>query len=200
MTLGGVMETWSPVERVELFNGERLAETLRPFEPADLGARLRVLWEGAEYRGRFRQVVWDGGAEVSGNEIVDATPVNFLNRDKKLTRDGNDLSWEALTTGNFGGVDIRLLDAKGGRLKVETPLIDFDLAVKDIEDEDHVFDASERLPRFIRVFRLPDELTTRSFRFSVPIELLPSGDNPIHLRLTQEDGTRAWTSPIYVFR
>jgi len=32
------------------------------------------------------------------------------------------------------------------------------------------------------------------------LELADRGDNPIYLRLTQEDGTHAWTSPIYIFR
>ncbi|MEO0681143.1 MAG: DUF3604 domain-containing protein [Pseudomonadota bacterium] len=200
MTLDVSIETTSPIERVEVFNGQTLAAALRPFESQDLGARLRVIWEGAEYRGRFRQVIWDGGAEVPGNRIVEAHPVNFLNRDKILRRDGDALEWQALTTGNFGGVDIRLADAEAGRLKVDTPLVKFDVAIADIGDEDLLFDASDRLPRFVRAFRLPDALTCRSFNASIPIELLGSGDNPIYLRLTQEDGTRAWTSPIYVFR
>ncbi|MEM6848376.1 MAG: DUF3604 domain-containing protein [Pseudomonadota bacterium] len=199
ITVECTIETTSPIERVEIFNGETLQETFRPFQQNDLGARLRVLWEGAEYRGRFRQVIWDGGAEVVGNSVVDAFPVNFLNRDKVLSRYGNHLSWQALTTGNFGGVDIRLADATAGRLKVDTPLVNFDIAIEDIGQEDLIFDASDRLPRFVRAFRLPDELTSRSFSISTRIPLRQSGDNPIYLRLTQEDGTRAWTSPIYVF-
>ncbi|MEO1000144.1 MAG: DUF3604 domain-containing protein, partial [Pseudomonadota bacterium] len=84
MRLTAAIETTSPIERIEIFNGPELIETVRPFGAEDLGARLRVLWEGAEYRGRFREVIWDGTAEVSGNALRDARPVNFLNRDKVL--------------------------------------------------------------------------------------------------------------------
>ncbi len=37
-------------------------------------------------------------------------------------------------------------------------------------------------------------------RFSRRIALRETGDNPLFIRLTQEDGTLAWTSPIYLIR
>ena len=87
---------------------------------SDLGDRIRVIWEGAEYRGRFREVIWDGTATFKDNEIVEARPINFFNRDKTLVRFGaNRLSWKALTTGNFGGFDAVLKDGKAGRLHIE---------------------------------------------------------------------------------
>lgn len=200
VSFSGRVETTSPIERIEIFNGTDLIHTSRPYTKDDLGARICVLWAGAEYRGRFRQVIWDGTAVVEGNTVLDARPVNFLNRDKILSRDGNHLSWEALTTGNFGGIDIRLENATSGQLKFTTPLVSFDMPIAEISGTDKHIDQGDRLPRFVQVFRLPDSLTRTSQAFSVPIELAGKGDNPIYLRLTQEDGTRAWTSPIYIYR
>ncbi len=190
----------APIERVDIFNGRELVETVRPFAEADLGSRIRVLWEGAEYRGRFREVVWDGSARVEGNRLVDARPVNFLNRDKVLERDGDRLSWRALTTGNYGGFDAMLAEPRAGRLHVETPLVSVDLDIGEIGLEDRVHDASGALPRFIRVFRLPDANPHRVLAFRRAVRLRDSGDNALYIRLTQEDGTRAWTSPVYLFR
>ena len=42
----------APVERVDVLHGTKVAQTFRPFTAADLGRRVRVLWQGAEYRGR----------------------------------------------------------------------------------------------------------------------------------------------------
>ena len=74
----------APVERVDIFDGKRLLATRRPFDAAALGRRIRVIWEGAEYRGRARQVIWDGDALVEGNRIESASAINFFNRDKTL--------------------------------------------------------------------------------------------------------------------
>jgi hypothetical protein len=193
--------TTVPIERVDLFNGLDHVETIRPYGPDQLGDRIRVMWEGAEYRGRFRQVIWDGTAHLSGNRILDARPFNFFNRDKTLDRVGdNGLEWKALTTGNIGGFDIWVEDAYGGTLKIETPLVSCGVPLEEIGYDDEVFDKSGILPRYLKLFRLPSENTHRHMRFKRRVDLRDKGDNPLFIRLTQEDGTLAWTSPIYVFR
>ncbi len=200
MGLDVSVETTAPIERIDIFNGVDLIETVRPYGEDELGERVRVLWEGAEYRGRFRQVVWDGTAEITGDTVLNAAPLNFLNRDKTLSRDGGRLSWRALTTGNFGGFDIVLKDGRSGTLKLDTPLVKVAQPISEIGLEDIVFDASGELPRFVKIFRLPNENSHRSLAFTRKISLKDAGDNPIYIRLIQEDGTRAWTSPIYVYR
>ncbi|MEO3427374.1 hypothetical protein AAFN88_00855 [Pelagibius sp. CAU 1746] len=191
----------APIERVDLFNGLEHLETLRPYGAQDLGDRIRVVWEGAEYRGRFRQVIWDGRAHLSGNSIAAARPINFFNRDKTLDQiSETELAWRALTTGNIGGFDLWVADPYGGTLKIETPLVKCGLPLEEIGLEDEVFDESGVLPRTLKVFRLPGENPHRRMAFTRRIELRTQGDNPIYIRVTQEDGTLAWTSPIYLYR
>ncbi|MEQ8355249.1 MAG: hypothetical protein RH942_06895 [Kiloniellaceae bacterium] len=189
------------IERVDIFNGLEHVETLRPYGKDELGNRIRVIWEGAEYRGRFRQVLWDGTAHLSGNSILDARAVNFFNRDKTLERKSDsELAWRALTTGNIGGFDLWVADAYGGTLKIETPLVKCGIPLEEIGLEDEVFDAGGILPRYLKVFRLPAVNPHRRFSFTRRPDLRPEGDNPIFIRVTQEDGTLAWTSPIYLYR
>ena len=57
----------APIERIEIRNRMQVLETWRPYEAAQLGRRLRIIWEGSEYRGRGRQSVWDGSAPLDGN-------------------------------------------------------------------------------------------------------------------------------------
>ena len=66
--------------------------------------------------------------------------------------------------------------------------------------KDRIFDNSGILPRFIRVVRMPDKNPHTSIKFSRSVELKSSGDNPLYIRVSLEDGTRAWTSPIYIYR
>jgi hypothetical protein len=190
----------APIERVDLFNGLQHLETIRPYAPDDLGNRIRVIWQGAAYRGRFRQVVWDGTAEVDGNPILDARPVNFLNPEKPLERQGETrLAWQALTTGNLGGFDLWLADPFAGSIEIDTEPVRARLSLAEIGSEDTVFDAPG-LDCRLRVFRLPDRNPHRSVELRRPVLLKGGGDDSLYARITLEDGHQAWSSPITIFR
>ena len=124
----------------------------------------------------------------------------MINPDKSLKYTPNSMKWAALTTGNFGGIDIILKNTENGTIEINTPLINEKIDVNRIGLEDLVFDKSGVLPRFLKVFRLPTNNEVNKININRKINLNPKGDNPIFLRLTQEDGTLAWTSPIYVYR
>lgn len=189
------------VERIELFNGLDLIETIRSYGEAELGRRVRVLMEGAAYRGRFRQVNWNGTAELAGARIEAATPINFFNPDRVLSQKGeNGLSWTLITTGNFGGFDIRLDQMAGARLKLRTPLIEAEAELDQLPPEGQSWSVPGPLPRQITLSRLPDDPLPQSLDCTREIALHKGPDNPIHVRVTLEDGTRAWSSPIYIIR
>ena len=94
----------SPIERIDIRNGLKTVEVFRPYQERDLGQRIRVLWEGSEYRGRGRETIWDGNAVLDGNRFTNLTPINRYNLDKRFEQTAsNRLEWTALTTGGFGG-------------------------------------------------------------------------------------------------
>jgi hypothetical protein len=190
----------APIERLEIRNGLDVLETWRPFDEAALGRRIRVIWEGSEYRGRGRQTVWDGGCTLSGNSVERFAPINMWNLDKKIVQTApGALSWTALTTGGFGGFDAWLADPRSGMLCIDTPLVKREIAIADIGQDDLVF-AAGGIGRAIRVFRLPDDNAHRRLKLTRRIPLKAAGDNALYVRLTQEDGHLIWSSPIYVFR
>ncbi|MCR8723905.1 DUF3604 domain-containing protein [Frigidibacter sp. ROC022] len=187
-----------PVERIELFNGTRRIAKRLGYAPDAAAPRLRLHWEGAEYRGRARQVVWNGHARLSGNAIRDVRAFNFFNPDLALTRQGNRLNWTSITTGNFAGVDIWLADPRAGTIEIETPLVQCSLALGELGSEARIEDRSDRLPRFLKIFRLPETLDRLSLDAGFTVTPEAGRDNPLFARITLEDGTRAWSSPIYL--
>ena len=50
-----------------------------------------------------------------------------------------------------------------------------------------------------RAYRLPEENTNFSLNVELEVALKSTGDNPIWICVTTEDGFQAWSSPIYVF-
>ncbi len=189
----------APIERIEIRNRLETLETFRPFDEKALGRRIRVIWEGSEYRGRGRQTVWDGGCTLTGNRFERVRAINFWNLDKKLEQPGpSELKWAALTTGGFGGFDAWLADPGAGTLKIDTALVKAEIKVADIGLHDRVF-ANGGIKRQIRVFRLPDKNPHHRVRLERRIALTDDGDNALYVCITQEDGNLIWSSPIYVF-
>ena len=190
----------APIERIEIRNALQTVETFRPFGDAELGRRIRVIWEGSEYRGRGRQTVWDGKASLSGNSFERVQAINFWNLDKQLEQRGaGELAWQALTTGGFGGFDAWLADPQAGTLSIDTALVKTRIDIRDIGRDDLVFEAGG-IQRRIRVFRLPDQNTHRKASLTRRIALREIGDNALYVGLRQEDGPLVWSSPIYIFR
>ena len=186
-----------PIDRVEVFDGRTPLACVRGAGSVAGSRRVRVLWEGAEYRGRGRQTSWNGTAELTGNRILRSSGVNFLNADNPLVQDGHArLSWRSMTTGNMAGFDAWLENAEAGEFSIRTPHVDAVVPVREIGREDRVFEAGG-LGRRLRVFRLPEEGGREAVRFSITVTPASGRDTPIFVRVTQEDGHQAWSSPIY---
>ena len=193
----------APIERIQIRNGLERLETIRPFGEHDLGRRIRVIWEGSEYRGRGRETIWDGAAELSGNGFQKISPINRYNLDNRFDQVSiNRLEWDALTTGGFGGFDAWLEDRDTGILTIDTALVQAKIPVRDIGIHDLIFD-SGGIGRRIRVFRMPDKNATRKMNIQRRLPLRDGRDgrdNGFYINLIQEDGHQAWSSPVYVFR
>jgi hypothetical protein len=190
----------APIERIEIRNRLTTLETFRPFEEKSLGRRIRVIWEGSEYRGRGRQTVWDGGCTLAGNSFEKVRTINFWNLDKKLEQVApGELKWGGLTTGGFAGFDAWLTDPRAGTLRIDTALVKTDIKVADIGLNDCVF-ANGGIKRQLRVFRMPDENEHTRVQLERRITLTDQTDNALYVCITQEDGNLVWSSPIYIFR
>jgi hypothetical protein len=189
----------APVERVDIMHGTSVAQTVRPYRAADLGRRVRVLWLGAEYRGRGRETLWLGKLTVSGNRIERFAAVNFLNPERIVaeTAPGTALSWTSVTTGNLAGIDLWLEHPDQGTLDIETNIVSGKVGLADLADETRAFDGGG-LGRQLSVYRLPEVDWNRKVRIDHSVSFAGGADLPVYLRLTQADGHQAWSSPIYL--
>jgi hypothetical protein len=189
----------APIDRVDVLHGTEVVKTIRPFTSAELGRRVRVLWQGAEYRGRGRETVWQGQLTLAGNRITRFAAVNFLNPERKVreTMPGTALAWTSVTTGNLAGIDLWLEDSHRGTLRIDTNVAACEIDLATLGDETAAFDGG-MLGRRLSVYRLPDEDWTRRVQFEHSVTFSGDEDLPVHVRVTQADGNQAWSSPIYL--
>jgi hypothetical protein len=190
----------APIDRLDIFRGGECINTVRPHSAADLGRRYRLTMEGAEYRGRARTTSWDGSLRITGNTLERAEMFNNWNLDRGIQSQTNAAtSWKAVTTGNTCGIDLWLAEADKGELEITTKHVTARLAIAQIGLEDQMFDGGG-LGRLLRLYRLPDAPSQNRMKGDWTIALRESGDTPIFVRVTQTDGHKAWSSPIYLFR
>jgi len=187
----------APIERLDIHDGLDLIETVRPY--AKGGNRVRLVYEGAEYRGRARTTTWDGELTIQGNRILRTAVINNWNLDRGIKEQSDTrVAWKAVTTGNYGAIDLGL-EKSEGTLRFKTAPVSGEVAINELGIEPRIFDAGG-LDRRISLQRLPEAMTETSLRLRRKITLPPNGDTRLYIRVQQEDGHRIWTSPIYMFR
>jgi hypothetical protein len=190
----------APIESVEIRNGLDTVGTFRPYDNNDTchGKRLKIVWSGAELRGRARMVSWDGTLQLSGNTILSARALNFWNRHHPLKLiDGNRLEWESITTGGVAGIILTLEEANTGQFEIETAQGKVSIDVNSIGIKPKTWNYGG-LNKKLEIYRLPDNKSSTEISFKLPISIFHKGDNPIYVRMMQEDGHMAWSSPIYL--
>ena len=188
----------SQIERLEIRNGTEVIQTFHPYCEADLGRRVKLIWRGAEVRGRDRMTTWDGRLRIRGNAIRSATPINFWNVNQTLRAIGDqELTWKSVTTGGLSGVILELAEAYSGSIQIETVQGVVSSEIASIQMEPQVRDFGG-LGKEISIYRLPDGVERQEITHSTQLTNLQAGDNPIIIHMEQEDGHMAWSSPIYL--
>jgi hypothetical protein len=191
-----------PIERVDVFRGLEVLHTTSPYTSASFegSRRYRVAWAGSRVRGRDRLTTWDGYVELSAGRIVGAEPFAMENPEKGVSaRAERRIDWVSNTTGDDDGVDLTLEAPPDAVLRFRTAPISLDVPLRDLADgATRVFAAGGvDLRAFMR--RLAERDHTRDLRIDVTDPTPPRGAcHAYWIRVTQEDGAQAWTSPVYL--
>lgn len=190
----------APIQYVDIRNGLKDIRRVYGYSEKETGTRLKVTWSGAEIRGRARMVVWDGSLAVAGNTIRSLQPINFWNAEKPLEQAGRSrLQWESITTGGVSGAILSLGNKINGELKLETLQKNIQVSIRSIGRKVRTWKCGG-LQKKIEISRLPDADASSHLSFQIRLHKLRKGDNPIYIRVTQEDGHMAWSSPIYLLK
>jgi hypothetical protein len=86
-------------------------------------------------------------------------------------------------------------------LSIETNIVSAECDLAGLDDGELVFEAGG-LGRQLRVYRLPESKKVTSMHITHEVtETAQAGhDVPVYVRVTQEDGHQAWSSPIYLIK
>jgi len=160
---------------------------------------LRVTCAGQHYRGRGRLVKWDASTAFSAGTVKRINPVNFWNPNRQPQQvSPTRVEWKTVTTGGASSVDFWLDDtALAGMVKVQTNFESLEASVADIDQNGISVDCGGMDIR-LHIERLPDVLDSYTLSGEQSFSLESGTEQRLYVRVTQEDGHQAWSSPIYV--
>jgi hypothetical protein len=188
-----------PLEKIEIRSGKKILKTIFPEESIPCtGKRVKVVWSGAEVKGRARMTVWDGTLSLTRNTIEHFDGINFWNPEKGIERRSDrSLAWASITTGSDAGCVLILEKPGEGNLEVNTRQKSVSVPVRSLKREAAIWDCGG-LRKELSVYCLPDAEGPTEWSGSVNLENLTEAVNPIYVKIIQEDGHKAWSSPIYL--
>lgn len=191
----------APIESLTLFRRNQVVQTVYPHEFSSCfkSNRIRVSWQGARTRGRSRRTKWNGVIHLDRSNILSASPYQFdTPADGIESLTSNSLSFRSQTVGDCDGIDLILDKPSQGTLSFRSSVGDCDVELSTLfpPERAKVFEfGSEGLK--VKVERYPQQLTEYSIVFETVIQA-SSPLEPYLLKLIQEDGHMAWSSPIYL--
>ncbi len=193
-----------PLASVELYNGFTRVKQFEPARPTIHDRRILVWWSGASERGRDRAYDWSGKAVLEGNQCVHVRPVNFHNPETPLTHSTENsttevLAWNSITTGGLSGFIAELADPAAGELTISTADITKTIKIAEISTVGRTWTAG-KLDLKLHVRRVTTTPGPMDCTVQYTLPLDQERDAALFVKVTQEDGHMAWSSPLFLHR
>lgn len=184
------------IDRVEIRNGREVIHNWFPQITKDSPV-FKILWMGAKTKGRNRRLEWKGSLEVVGSKIKNnITPINFLNQNNKIEVKNDKVVFNGATSGGTQGLTFHL-DKNEGKLKLQLNNKNYEFDVKKIFQKP-IFRKVGLLDSGIEISRISTDKLNKVANFTCPITKLGKEFNAINIKVIQQNGHMAWSSPIFI--
>lgn len=186
-----------PLHAVEVMNG---TETVyrHPFaEPKDGDSILKIEWSGARVKSRPKRVDWSGGLYINKGRIVNFKEYSFDYLEQGIKQETNQkITWSSTTGGDADGVLLKIDAPEDAEATFYSKQTTFIFRPSEIKHEPTIIEIGP-VNRFIKLQAIKDGPLPSSLGFKIVDEKINKGVNPYWVKVTQSDGSNAWSSPIY---
>lgn len=190
----------APIVEMILMRGPNISHIVHPqkFKNTTSSSRIRISWEGARIRGRARRATWDGQITVKRARLTSAHTFAFDSPAEGIVSFNDaQVIFKSSTVGDVDGIDLFVDEPSSGTLSFQTKIGDVLLDLADLGQEQKVFDFGE-LGLKVKIQRYPEELDLIPLAMELTVDIEPGVTNPFLIKVVQEDGHIAWSSPIYI--
>jgi hypothetical protein len=140
---------------------------------------------------------WDGALILDRGRILHASGWGFDRPDHGIIETGERIvRWRSSTAGDWDGVVVELETSDDCPIRIETAPVVHTFRPRDVANGAMTIDGGG-VGQTICVERDPGPDQPRATAFAVRDEQPPAGCQPYFVRVTQQDGHIAWSSPIF---
>lgn len=201
------------IERIDVFRGRERAFRYdgRAEGPLD---RIKIIWRGARSKHRRRQVVWQGSIRLEQGSFEELRPyrLDYPNEELNLETE-REVGFRTLTVGDEDGAIVSVSGGASATLTIDANTsfrnqfgsggstsepFRISVPVRELSGEDWIHRVGP-LDREL-VIRKVAESYEREAEFTWTDREVPVGSTAYWIRVVQQDGAIAWSSPIFVTR
>ncbi|MHB8293063.1 MAG: DUF3604 domain-containing protein [Acidimicrobiales bacterium] len=190
----------SGIEAIDLYDKyDVVAHWSAPL--ADCKRRLRVAWTGARGKGRSRFQCWDGSMELTGASITTVQKWAFDHPDQGIvSQTETSVSWRSNTSGDWDGLILGLEGiADNAHVRIMAAGVDLTVSLAEI-DVPVVRPITPGIDRSLELSWVPAESPARDVSIELAAPSSTVTPNAYFVRVRQDDGHLAWSSPVFVER
>lgn len=188
----------SAVDRIEVWNKDKIIYTHFPELKTSKKAYIKIIWSGAKSKGRDRNLLWQGTIKILKNNIRAIEKINFFMLSSFVMQTKNLIRFQGGTTGGIQGIILEL-EKNAGKIEMD---INGEKTIMDIKTFTNI-PKSYRMNEFdakLEVYKVAKNSNPELINFTLDLKELTKGNNPIFAKVIQRDGHLAWSSPIYLVK
>lgn len=186
-----------PVDRIEVYDKAKLLKTFYPpLSKTDGKKTIKLVWSGANTKGRRRSFAWTGEIDIAGNTVISHTEINLFNT-SSLLRNGSKIIWNGVTTGGAQGVILNLANS-AGNIRGNVNGRQLNIGVSELGQSPVRFDMGG-LDARLEINTTETTDIPGNFEMELPLKLT-KGDHAVFVKVIQKDGHMAWSSPLFLSR
>lgn len=186
-----------PLHAVEVFNGTEIIHR-HPFaDPEDGDSILKIEWMGARVKSRPKIVNWNGGLYLDKGVIESFKEYAFDYIGQGVQQLTNQrISWRSTTGGDPDGVLLKINAPEDTTATFYSKQVTFIFKPNEIKHEPTVIEVGP-VNRRVKIQKIKDGKLPRSLDFNIKDREIKKGLNQYWVKVTQSDGSMAWSSPVY---
>lgn len=186
----------SAVDRIEVWNKDKIIYTHFPELKASEKAYIKIIWSGSESKGRDRNFLWKGSVKILKNNIKAIEKINFFMLSSFVKQIKNSIKFQGGTTGGVQGIILEL-EENTGQIEMDINGQKIILDIKNITNIPKAYRMNE-FDAKVEAYTVMQNSNPELISFTLDLKKLNKGDNPIFAKVIQRDGHLAWSSPIYL--